>query len=238
MTHLEQTLHRIFAEKLADYHRMAKSLDIKVNFYPYAGLNNTIRLNGCKVRVRISDILTDAPLSVHRALAAILVAKLFGRSVDEGCEQIFKEYVSTPEILKASDKARRKRGYKQITTHVGRVYNLEEIFQKLNRVYFDGQLKRPVLSWSQRRTQRTLGHHDSVHNTIVISKTLDSPDVPRYFVEYVVYHEMLHIKHKVKIVRGRCYYHTPEFYLDEKRFKQYRQSMKWLEEFSARKSQR
>lgn len=235
MTHLEQALRRIFAEKLADYHKLAKSLDIEVNFYPYAGLNNTIRLNDYRVRVRISDILADAPLSVHRALAAILVAKLFRRRVDEGCEQIFKEYVSTPEILKASDRARRKRGYKQITTHLGKVYDLEEIFQKLNKSYFDGQLKKPVLSWSQRKTRRILGHHDSVHNAIIISKTLDSPDVPRYFVEYVLYHEMLHIKHKAKIVRGRCYYHTPEFYLDEKRFRQYRQAMRWLEDFAARR---
>ncbi|MEM4251674.1 MAG: hypothetical protein QW828_07565 [Candidatus Bathyarchaeia archaeon] len=56
-----------------------------------------------------------------------------------------------------------------------------------------------------------------------------------YLHKYVVYHEMLHIKHKAKIVRGRCYYHTPEFYLDEKRFKQYRQAMKWLEGFVSHK---
>ena len=87
-----------------------------------------------------------------------------------------------------------------------------------------------VLYWTTRYD------YDPVHNTIIISKTLDSANVPEFFIEYVLYHEMLHIKHKARIIRGRCYYHTAEFYLDEKQFQQYKEAMTWLDEFTARYS--
>ena len=50
-----------------------------------------------------------------------------------------------------------------------------------------------------------LGHYDPAHNAIVVSRVFDDARVPRYAVEYIVYHEMLHLKHPVKL-RGsrRC----------------------------------
>lgn len=236
MKRREQMLHQLFADLIGQFYKSASSLDISVSFYPYAGLNNTIRLNNKRVQVRLSDILADAPISIHRALASILVAKLFKRKVSDECERIFRNYANSPEVLRASDIARRRRGYKQITTSHGRVYHLEKIFQRLNKKYFNNQLKQPIISWSLRRTKRMLGHHDPVHNTIIISKTLDSPNVPELFIEYVLYHEMLHIRHKARIVRGRCYYHTAEFYRDEKRFQHYEEAMEWLDEFTSRQS--
>jgi predicted metal-dependent hydrolase len=234
MKRREQTLQQLFSDLIGRVYKPASSLEISVTFYPYTGVNNTIRLNNKRVQVRLSDILARAPLAVHRALASILVAKLFKRKVSDECERIFRDYVSSPAMVRATDTVRRRRGYKQITTAHGRAYNLEKMFQRLNKKYFNNQLRQPVISWSLRRTKRMLGHHDPVHNTIIISKTLDSANVPEYFVEYVLYHEMLHIKHKARIIRGRCYYHTNEFYLDEKRFQQYKEAMAWLDEFTAR----
>jgi predicted metal-dependent hydrolase len=231
-----QWLEQLFAELLGRFYKPSSGLEINVSFYPYTGLNNTIRLNDKRVQVRLSDILADAPLAVHRALASILVAKLFKKKVSDECERIFREYTTSPAVVRASDIVRRRRGYKQITSAYGRAYNLEKMFQKLNKRYFNNQLRQPVLSWSLRRTKRMLGHHDPVHNTIIISKTLDSATVPEYFVEYVLYHEMLHIKHKARIINGRCYYHTPDFYLEEKRFPYYQEAMVWLDAFTARHS--
>ena len=77
--------------------------------------------------------------------------------------------------------------------------------------------------------KRILGHHDAVHNTITISKALDARDVPEWFVEYILYHEMLHIKHAAKVINGRRYYHTAAFRLDEKRFYKYEEAQAWIE---------
>ncbi|MEO6588193.1 MAG: M48 family peptidase, partial [Pyrinomonadaceae bacterium] len=89
-------------------------------------------------------------------------------------------------------------------------------------------IKKPTLTWSLRGTFRRLGHHDAAHETIVISKSLDDKKVPRYVVEFVVFHEMLHIFHPAKIQNGRRYHHTPVFRRDEKKFAFYEESEKWI----------
>src|SRR5687767_15939727 len=84
-------------------------LVIEVRFYPYAGLNHTIRLRSGRVYVRLSDIFKGAPLNVHKALAFILVAKLLRRRAPASYEKVYRDYSFTPEALRASDLSRRNR---------------------------------------------------------------------------------------------------------------------------------
>ena len=203
--------------------------DVDVRYYPYAGLNHTIRLRSGRVYVRVSDIFRSAPAGVHRALAFILVAKLLRRRTPQLHERIYRNYACQPEVLRASDLARRSRGRKLVSSAQGRVYDLEKLFARLNRRYFGGEIPPPVLTWSQRRTRTILGHHDGAHETIVISKTLDSPEVPAWFVEFILYHEMLHIKHPARIINGRRFYHTKAFRAEEQRFPYYEEAQEWLD---------
>jgi hypothetical protein len=135
-------------------------------------------------------------------------------------------------VLSASESARRQRGYKIISSPRGRVYDLEEMFETLNARYFAGGLEKPLLSWSQRRTGRVLGHHDHVHGAIIISRTLDSGRIPRLAVEYVLYHEMLHVKHPPKAAGGRTVYHSRQFRADERRFERFDEALKILEQIA------
>ena len=144
--------------------------DVDVRYYPYAG-SITLSVPLGRVYVRLSDIFKTAPLGVHRALAFILVAKLLRRRAPVFYEKVYRDYACTPETLRASDLARRHRGRKMISSAQGRYYDLSRMFARLNRRYFDGQIEEPTLTWSQRRTRTILGHHDGVHETIVISKT-------------------------------------------------------------------
>jgi len=202
---------------------------IEVRFYPYAGLHHTIRVRAGRVYVRISDLLASAPPEVIRALAFLLVARLLSRKAPRDHERVYRSYAFRPELLRASDLARRQRGRKLISTASGRVYDLERMFSRLNRRHFDGEMEAPTLTWSQRRARSILGHHDAAHNTITISKTLDSPDVPEWFVEYIMFHEMLHIKHPARIISGRRYYHTQAFRADERAYPRYQQAQDWLD---------
>lgn len=202
---------------------------IEVRFYPYAGLRHTIRIRSNRVYVRLSDICKDASPDVHRSLAWILVARLLGKRVPTIHERVYRDYSLTPAVMRSSDLARRGRGRKMISSARGEVYDLERMFAKLNRKYFDGRIEKPTLTWSQRRTRSILGHHDHVYDSITISKTLDSIDVPEWFVEYILYHEMLHIKHPARLINGRRFYHTGAFRNDERRFPHYEQAQKWLE---------
>ena len=116
-----------------------------------------------------------------------------------------------------------------ISSAQGEVYDLDRMFAKLNRKYFDGQIPKPTITWSQRRNRSIHGHHDDHFDSITISKTLDSTAFPDWFVEYILYHEMLHIKHPARLINGRRYRHTSAFRLDERRFLQYEQAQKWVE---------
>jgi predicted metal-dependent hydrolase len=90
----------------------------------------------------------------------------------------------------------------------------------LNARFFYGLLARPRMSWSRTRTRRILGHYDPAHNAIVISRVFDHFAVPHYAVEYIVYHEMLHLKHPVRLRGSRRCVHSAEFQAEEKLFPQ------------------
>jgi predicted metal-dependent hydrolase len=74
------------------------------------------------------------------------------------------------------------------------------------------------MSWSSDRARNRLGHYDPAHNTIVVSRVFDHPRIPRFVVEYIVYHEMLHLKHPVKVRRSRRCVHPAEFRAEERLF--------------------
>ncbi|MGH9902390.1 MAG: SprT-like domain-containing protein, partial [Pyrinomonadaceae bacterium] len=224
MSESQPLLSRLFVDAFRQLAPSRPAPGVDVRFYPYAGLNHTIRLRSGRVYVRVADIFRDAPLNVHRALAFILVAKLLRRRIPEGHESVYRQHACSPQVLRASDLARRQRGRKIVSSARGRFYDLGRLFRRLNRRYFDGRLPQPTLTWSQRRTRTILGHHDGVHDTIVISKTLDARDVPEWFVEYILYHEMLHIKHPARLINGRRYYHTKAFRAEEQRFPYYEEA--------------
>ena len=228
--HLKRVFHDAFRQLGTARKRFHPELSaIEVKFYPYAGMHHTIRVRAGRVYVRISDLLHGAPPEVVRALAFLLVARLLSRKAPRDQERIYREYAFSPELLRKSDLARKTRGRKIVSTSKGRVYDLDRMFTRINRLYFESEIDRPSLTWSQRRARSILGHHDAAHDTITISKTLDSAEVPEWFVEYILFHEMLHIKHPARVINGRRYYHTPAFRSEERSYPRYEQAQQWLD---------
>jgi hypothetical protein len=203
--------------------------EIDVRFYPYIGINHTIRIRDGKAFVRISEVCRDMDLLGHQALAYILVAKLFRRRVPNRARDVYSSFIKTAEMREQVTENKRTRGRKMVSTDKGAVYDLSAMFDALNRSYFHDSLQKPVLTWSARKTYRILGHHDATHNTVVVSKSLDSIDVPRYVVEYIVFHEMLHIHHPTVHHNGRRYNHTPAFRRDEEKFAYFEEAERWIE---------
>jgi predicted metal-dependent hydrolase len=85
-------------------------------------------------------------------------------------------------------------------------------------------MARPALGWSHVRSRTRLGHFDPSHNTIVISRIFDDPGAPRLALEYVMFHEMLHVYYPVNHSGARRCVHTPEFRAHEKQFPQFREA--------------
>ncbi|MEK6323075.1 MAG: SprT-like domain-containing protein [Acidobacteriota bacterium] len=229
----DDILESVFDQALRALVKKEPRPKVEARFYPYAGLSSTIRLRQGRVLARVSDILVGSPREVLFALASILVAKLYRLKASKVHEHVYRAHTLHPPILDASQAARRRRGYKITTSSCGKVYDLAELFTQLNARYFDGKLELPMLSWSQRQTRRVLGHHDHVHRTIIISSTLDDAAIPRFVVEYVLYHEMLHVKHPARMISGRTIYHGPWFRDDERLFERFEEALKWLEKIAA-----
>ena len=201
---------------------------MEVEFFAFANLNNTIRLREGRLLVRLSDLLQGAPEPVLRAIAHILLAKMYRKPIARAQATRYRRYISSHEIANKANQVRQLRGWKKFQTPRGHVYHLEEIFEDLNRRFFHGLLARPLLTWSQQRARNSLGHYDPAHNTIVVSRIFDHPQVPRYALEYILYHEMLHLKHPVKLRGSRRCVHPPEFQEEEKLFPELEQAKAFL----------
>jgi len=165
---------------------------------------------------------------VLHAIAHILLAKLYRKPLDRSQSARYRRYVASHDISSKARLIRQMRGRKHIRSARGHYYHLEEIFEDLNRRFFHGLMGRPQLTWSQNHARHHLGHYDPAHNTIVISRVFDHPQVPRYAVEYIVFHEMLHLKHPVKLRGSRRCVHSREFQAEEEMFPELGQAKKFL----------
>jgi hypothetical protein len=120
--------------------------------------------------------------------------------------------------MRQTELIRQTRGRKTILGPKGQYYDLDEVFESLNQRFFHGLMGRPLLTWSSHMARRSLGHYDPAHNTIVISRVFDRRNTPRCAVEYLLYHEMLHLKHPVTVRSGRRCVHSRAFQQDERLF--------------------
>ena len=211
-------LLEIFQQSYRDLRPRAPIPEIGIEFFAFANVNNTIRLREGRLLVRLSDLLEGAPASVLHAIAHILLAKMYRKPIERGHSLRYRKYISSHEIVRKTHLVRQMRGRKSIQSSQGRFYDLDKIFEELNARYFYGLLARPNLTWSRDHARNSLGHYDPAHNAIVVSRVFDSPRVPRYAVEYILYHEMLHLKHPVKLRGTRRCVHPPEFVAEEKLF--------------------
>jgi hypothetical protein len=165
---------------------------------------------------------------VLRAIAHILLAKMYRRPIDRGQAARYRKYVGSREIVRKAHLVRQIRGRKRLRSPRGIFYDLDVIFEDLNTRFFHGLMARPRMSWSQLRTRRILGHYDPAHNAIIISRIFDHPAVPQYVVEYIVYHEMLHLKHPVTLRGSRRCVHSAEFQAEEKLFPRVQEANSFL----------
>jgi predicted metal-dependent hydrolase len=209
---------QLFQETYRELRPRAPMPELAVEFFAFVNINNTIRLREGKLLVRLSDLLEGAPDPVLRALAHILLAKMYRRPIERVHATRYRRYISGQEIARKAHLVRQMRGRKRIEGAQGRTYNLENIFEELNQRFFYGLLARPRMTWSRGHARNRLGHYDPAHNAIVVSRVFDHPRVPGYAVEYIVYHEMLHLKHPVKLRGSRRSVHSAEFQAEEKLF--------------------
>ena len=214
----------IFARVHREVRPRTPAPPIRIEYKRFANANSDVRLENGAIRVRITDLLESAPAPVTEALAHILLGKLYRKPAAARYAHRYRLYLNRKDMRSRIHLVRQARGRKAHTGPDGAVHHLEEIFEELNGKYFGGMMARPALGWSHVRSRTRLGHFDPSHQMIVISRIFDDMRAPRLALEYVMYHEMLHLHYPVDHSGARRCVHTPEFRAHEKLFPRFEEA--------------
>lgn len=176
------------------------------------------------LRVRVHMMFLDAPDRVLEALVSYVV------SGDRESSQLLGEFIEAN-----GHRIRASRPVCGPLRAQGKHHDLQRILSRLDLQYFHGELVDVLVTWGRRTNMRAakprktikLGSYSPMERLIRVHPALDARWVPRYFVEYIVYHELLH--HVVPAVRrgGRNSLHPPEFLRREREFINYERAMAW-----------
>lgn len=178
---------------------------------------------GPRYRVRLHHMFADADPIVTRALA-----RYIGQN-DASASRVLGAFIDAHQ-----HRVRPVGRSRQLVTidPRGRHFDLQEIFDDLNRSYFEGRIQARI-TWGQRcgkprrRNSIKMGSYSVEERLIRVHRSLDRGFVPRYFVEWIVYHEMLHQVHQATLINGRRQFHTPAFLADEALFGHYERARAW-----------
>lgn len=200
-----------------------------VEFYPYTSLVLTIRRREDQLFVRLSDLLHRAPQPVFEGAAALLLGRIYRRKPPAALVAPYLEYARSHRTRDRIHRMRRGRVRRASAGPAGAHFDLSRMFDELNRLYFGGKLERPHISWSSRNWRRQFGCYDPGPNQILLNRRMDRPNIPHYVVEYVLFHEMLHVKHPTRRSGCSLVSHSPEFRNEEKRFPDFSRARRALD---------
>ncbi|MEK6986129.1 MAG: hypothetical protein AABX89_07090 [Candidatus Thermoplasmatota archaeon] len=203
--------------------------DPHIALYPYVEGRSTVRLEGGRIRFNLNSAFAEAPEEAVLGIAATLLARLH-RVRDEAVPEAWRRASRTFLAERPAAATGRK--------HIDPVGAHRSLLESYLRVTLDMGLvlpQVPRLSWSRTVAGHRFGHWDADHNVIVLSQILDDPDVPEFVLDYVLYHELLHILHPVRMGSGsRRIVHSAAFRRDERRYPQWREGEAWIGKLARR----
>lgn len=179
--------------------------------------------NGVAV-IRLHHMFLHADRRFLRSLAS------FCKRPTKSNRQVINRYIAEHNYLIAEKDKAKPPPKPQVR---GEQFDLQELFDKINAKYFKRTCD-AVITWGRdtnRRRRRSiqLGSYDFEANAIRIHPTLDAPWVPRYVLEALVYHEILHWLFRPRQNGSRRVFHGRAFREAETAFPHYERTQKWIE---------
>jgi hypothetical protein len=176
-----------------------------------------------RFEVRLHHMFADADPVITRALARYIADN------DAGASRILGDFIdaNTEHV-----RGRARKTPAQVIFTAGEHYDLREIFDDINARYFANRIDASI-TWGQRtgrprrRNSIKMGSYSVEDRLIRIHRSLDRAFVPKFFVEWIVFHEMLHQVHDIRVKNGRREFHSKEFMADEAQFDQYDEARIW-----------
>lgn len=183
--------------------------------------------------VRLNAGFAEAPAEVRTALARWLRS---GRRARRACS-VLDEWIETHLTLPQGPEARQQA---RIHDPRGEHHDLEELGRELREQEIGEDTlsaeRWPELAWGSRRRTRArrslhLGSYEPDLGLVRIHAVLDQAAVPRFFVRYVLFHELLHAAVPARRGRGgRRVFHGPEFARRERAYPDYERAIAWQDE--------
>lgn len=203
-----------------------------VVFYPYANGTSTVRDRGGRLHFRLTTRLEGAPDEALEGVVAVLLSRVLDVPLPRGEAGNVRAY---KERLEAGRGRAEGAGRK----HIDPVGAHRSLLESYLRVSLDLGLELPrvpTLSWSKTVARHRFGHWDPEHNAVVISQVLDDLDVPEFVLDYVLYHELLHILHPVKLGSGsKRIVHSAAFRRDERKFPRWKEADAWINKLARKR---
>ena len=176
-----------------------------------------------RYEVRLHHMFADADPVITRALARYIAendadaSRVLGDFIDENSGHV---------------RGRARRAPATVIFTAGEHHDLRQIFDELNARYFENKIDASI-TWGartgrpRRRNSIKMGSYSVEERLIRIHRSLDRAFVPRFFVEWIVFHEMLHQIHDIKVKNGRREFHSRAFLDAEARFDRYVEARAW-----------
>ncbi|MCK5107569.1 MAG: M48 family metallopeptidase [Nanoarchaeota archaeon] len=175
----------------------------------FKGFNGNIRLSGNNLTIKMSKEWEGVSDEIQIGLIQCLLLKIFKRKQNTTNIDLYNNFLRNVHIA--------------IPKNQGPEI-LRDSFDRINNQFFHGLMERPNLKFN--RAINRLGTYEYSSDTLTISQILLS-DVDA--MDYVMYHEMLHKKHKFKSVNNRTYHHTKDFREKEAEYPNYQKIEKRLQ---------
>jgi hypothetical protein len=176
-----------------------------------------------RYEVRLHHMFADADPVITRALARYVTendaeaSRVLGDFIDQNNDHV---------------RGRARRAPAQVIFTQGEHHDLRDIFDELNARYFGNKIEASI-TWGartgapKRRNSIKMGSYALEDRLIRIHRSLDRAFVPRFFVAWIVFHEMLHQVHDVQVKNGRREFHSKAFMSDEAQFEFYDEARVW-----------
>jgi len=176
-----------------------------------------------RYEVRLHHMFAEADPVITRALARYIADN------DRDASRVLGDFIDGNH---GQVRGRSRRAPGPIMLTAGETHDLREIYDDLNARYFGDRIA-AAITWGprtgrpRRRNSIKMGSYSVEDRVIRIHRSLDRTFVPRFFVEWIVFHEMLHQVHDIKVKNGRREFHSKAFLADEAGFEHYRQARGW-----------
>jgi hypothetical protein len=176
-----------------------------------------------RYEVRLHHMFADADPVITRALARYVADN------DAEASRVLGDFI---DVNSGHVRGRARRAPATVLFTAGEHHDLRQIFDELNARYFDNRIE-AAITWGartgrpRRRNSIKMGSYSVEDRLIRIHRSLDRAFVPRFFVAWIVFHEMLHQVHDIRVKNGRREFHSKAFLSDEAQFEHYDEARRW-----------